>query len=143
MILFLTAANQCSESLRKQRRLAQWGPKFMFVCYDWWILIHFVSFSISSQLVVTVIMIDSRSTSKLLVGFWSSDSERYWKVLLNESLVCFCIDSFWELLFRQKSTLLLDLSRYLRDKTEAYAVNTDVFLAVTSLHWVSRKKFRV
>ena len=40
----------------------------MFMSYDWWILIHFVSFFIfCGQSVVAVIMIDGSKTRKLLL----------------------------------------------------------------------------
>ena len=55
---------------RKQKRLAQWGQKVNFLCSDWQISIHFVSFCtyLCGQSVVLVIMIDSSKTRNSLVG---------------------------------------------------------------------------
>ena len=67
--MLFTAANHCSRPLKKQKRLAPRGQKFMCVRSDWRILINFVSFCIfCGQSVVAMIMIDGSKTRKSLVG---------------------------------------------------------------------------
>ena len=68
--MLFTVINHLSRPLRKQKRLAQWGQKVIFMCCDWQIWIHFVSFcNFSGQPVVAVIMIDSSKTCKFIVSW--------------------------------------------------------------------------